>query len=450
MTDSNEHPHVVELRRLGRGGEPNRTRAHAAADFLEQVLADRLALQEQLARLDEYILTTHSQRAEESAAVFRARLHPDAVAPGGPGCIDPAGEGAVDAAIRLLRFAAQRGAFAPVVDDPTATAWALWQLLDDIDTADDRAKDNDKHFRDLAMQAASKRNRYFVSQDGQTLVEPRSGPKPVITVRLIDPLAGNRWQVCANGEPVHGLIVEAISETTATARAITMYGIQAARTREMITLKPYSDRRVVLRMEAHRDGSTYTVKRGELPVAPEMRPAELAAVAAYAEAVAVTHPELAKDMRAKYLQDVVPRIVLWQSMLEPVKSRGELPPTIALDFDGTVYGGPWTRADECTGEPIDGAIDWVRKQLAAGCRIIIHTCRLTAPYEGAPFQSADHLDPLRTAAVIRGWFLEHGLSQQEVDKLDMWTRPGKPWAQVYLDDKGVRFPGFYPFPRRRA
>jgi hypothetical protein len=44
----------------------------------------------------------------------------------------------------------------------------LWQLLDDIDTAGDICKDNDKAFRRMAMALADSRSKHIVS-DGYRL-----------------------------------------------------------------------------------------------------------------------------------------------------------------------------------------------------------------------------------------------------------------------------------------
>lgn len=48
-------------------------------------------------------------------------------------------------------------------------AEALWGLLDDIDTLDDAARDDDAGFRNATREIIRKRVRYFLSEDGQTL-----------------------------------------------------------------------------------------------------------------------------------------------------------------------------------------------------------------------------------------------------------------------------------------
>lgn len=58
----------------------------------------------------------------------------------------------------------------------------LWQLLDDVDTADDIAKSRDNVFRGIAMNRARKRTRLAQSPDGYVLewVTPVPDPLPDI------------------------------------------------------------------------------------------------------------------------------------------------------------------------------------------------------------------------------------------------------------------------------
>lgn len=51
-----------------------------------------------------------------------------------------------------------------------AVAEALWSILDDISTAGDLAKGDDKAFRRMADKLCEERSRYLQSRDGQTLV----------------------------------------------------------------------------------------------------------------------------------------------------------------------------------------------------------------------------------------------------------------------------------------
>jgi len=120
------------------------------------------------------------------------------------------------------------------------------------------------------------------------------------------------------------------------------------------------------------------------------------------------------------------------------------PRTVAVDFDGTLYAGPFTAADEFTGQPLLGAIAWLKSELARKHRLIIHTCRLTSSHEGCTFPLESHRDPYVVRERLIEWLVLHGLTRGEVESLAFWLYPGKPFADEYLDDKAVRFEGTYP------
>lgn len=52
----------------------------------------------------------------------------------------------------------------------------LWELLDDIDTASDQAKDNDQAYRHYVEKRQSERFKIMTS-DGYDLYDPESGEK---------------------------------------------------------------------------------------------------------------------------------------------------------------------------------------------------------------------------------------------------------------------------------
>ena len=123
------------------------------------------------------------------------------------------------------------------------------------------------------------------------------------------------------------------------------------------------------------------------------------------------------------------------------------PQSIALDFDGTIFAGEFTRPDVVEGPPINGAMEWIREQLAAGVTITIHTCRLTPPNSDGRWEQ--HCTPAQAQRAIEDW-LGQWLTPAEVGALLFWTHVGKPFADLYLDDKGQRFAGVFPFvPWRR-
>lgn len=118
--------------------------------------------------------------------------------------------------------------------------------------------------------------------------------------------------------------------------------------------------------------------------------------------------------------------------------------TVAVDFDGTLYAGPFVAADDVSGQPLPGAIAWLKSELARGHKLIIHTCRLTSSHEGCTFPIESHRDPYVVRAKLIEWFVTHGLTQDEVTQLNFWLYSGKPFAHEYLDDRAVRFDGTYP------
>ena len=112
--------------------------------------------------------------------------------------------------------------------------------------------------------------------------------------------------------------------------------------------------------------------------------------------------------------------------------------TYAVDFDGTLYDGPFVAVDNVDSPPMAGAIAWLAAKLAAGDTIIIHTCRLTPWYEGGKFKTA-HEEPGMIIVAIKEWLYQHGLQYQLLTRLQFWTHAGKPGADYYIDDKAIRF-----------
>lgn len=99
--------------------------------------------------------------------------------------------------------------------------------------------------------------------------------------------------------------------------------------------------------------------------------------------------------------------------------------TICVDFDGTIsqYDG-WQGSDVC-GPPILGAVETVREWHNLGHTIIIFTCR------------AD-------TSVVVDWCCRNGVPYDAINedpKAIPGSTSGKPLADVYIDDKAIRFDG---------
>ncbi|MDI3297639.1 MAG: hypothetical protein QJR08_00555 [Bacillota bacterium] len=100
-------------------------------------------------------------------------------------------------------------------------------------------------------------------------------------------------------------------------------------------------------------------------------------------------------------------------------------PTIAIDLDGVLasYQGfdPENPPQEI-GDPLPGAIDFVKTLLGAGWRVVIHTRN----------HSQSQLDD---------WLIAHGLGDANVGAVGAPLSALPIDATVYLDDRALRFDG---------
>lgn len=109
-------------------------------------------------------------------------------------------------------------------------------------------------------------------------------------------------------------------------------------------------------------------------------------------------------------------------------------PTFAVDWDGTVVENVYPDR----GDWLPGA-ERALKVLDSLGTVIIHSVRV-APIMPAPGQAFGgvvefvEFDPTDEVNYIQGMLDEIGLGHIEI-----WTRPFKPPASVYIDDKAVRF-----------
>lgn len=94
--------------------------------------------------------------------------------------------------------------------------------------------------------------------------------------------------------------------------------------------------------------------------------------------------------------------------------------TVAVDFDGTlVNGGSW----------IPGAADAIRELWRRDTLVIVHTCRANTP-AGLELVERALADLGRPPVGPRGG-----------RRLQVHTAAGKPGADVYVDDRALRFTG---------
>lgn len=104
-------------------------------------------------------------------------------------------------------------------------------------------------------------------------------------------------------------------------------------------------------------------------------------------------------------------------------------PRLAVDWDGVCVKNVWP----AQGDWLPGAVESLRTLLET-CDIVIHTCRIARGPEPPRF-------PEKTQAEINGEFnyIRKMLDEADLQDVTIWTHPWKPGADVYLDDKAVRF-----------
>lgn len=86
---------------------------------------------------------------------------------------------------------------------------------------------------------------------------------------------------------------------------------------------------------------------------------------------------------------------------------------VAVDFDGVLV--------DASGEWLPGSLEMLRWLLGRGDTVIVHSCR------------ANWLEGLQS---IKDALLAVGVMSAQI-----WTKPGKPDADLYVDDKAVHFAG---------
>lgn len=88
---------------------------------------------------------------------------------------------------------------------------------------------------------------------------------------------------------------------------------------------------------------------------------------------------------------------------------------VGVDLDGTLASPVWTPANPTSeiGDPIWSNVDKVKKLVADGYKIIIHTSRGWTDYEA-----------------IENWLIHYGIPFKEI-------QCGKPLYKAYIDDRAI-------------
>lgn len=123
--------------------------------------------------------------------------------------------------------------------------------------------------------------------------------------------------------------------------------------------------------------------------------------------------------------------------------------TVALDFDGTIAEFVFVNVSELQA-PVavlafrPGAEAFIRAALAHGIRLVLHSCRCSwQAREPGVFDAEDFQRTGRApAGVEESWRLfEEMRSFLQLagvwDLFTVWQQPGKPLADIYVDDRGA-------------
>lgn len=114
---------------------------------------------------------------------------------------------------------------------------------------------------------------------------------------------------------------------------------------------------------------------------------------------------------------------------------------VVLDFDGVLHDDSeqvWEGPTVIKGPPVEGAarfVSWLEEQ---GYKPIVISARLCQnPYD----EVYEAGDPVAVTSAMRRWLDKHGMEAAEI------YNPvyGKPGADLYIDDKGYRFEGIFPY-----
>ena len=103
---------------------------------------------------------------------------------------------------------------------------------------------------------------------------------------------------------------------------------------------------------------------------------------------------------------------------------------ILIDLDGVICPIKQPGQSYADLEPLPGAVERIRELRAAGHYIIIHTARNMATWKGNVGKVMQNI-----GKITLDWLERYGIGYDEIYF-------GKPNAQVYIDDRAIRFSGW--------
>jgi hypothetical protein len=105
---------------------------------------------------------------------------------------------------------------------------------------------------------------------------------------------------------------------------------------------------------------------------------------------------------------------------------------IAIDWDGTLVENVWP----AMGDWLPGAVAALHQLVNDGHKIKIHTCRI-GPFDVDEITLLPKPRQQKEINDIKAMLRKEGLHH----KVKVWVKRGKPGADVYIDDRGLRFEG---------
>jgi hypothetical protein len=102
--------------------------------------------------------------------------------------------------------------------------------------------------------------------------------------------------------------------------------------------------------------------------------------------------------------------------------------SVCVDLDGVLAKYDHWRGVDHIGDPLPGAVEFLRRIKAAGARVVVYTTRTNADPEICErIESAEKL-----AERVRLWLDAHGFEYDEI-----YAGQGKALAAAYVDDRAV-------------
>lgn len=103
---------------------------------------------------------------------------------------------------------------------------------------------------------------------------------------------------------------------------------------------------------------------------------------------------------------------------------------LSVDFDGVIHSAtsPWEGSGVIQDPPVEGAIEFL-VEAATHFNIVVCSCRAGSP-EGRD--------------AILEWLTRHWPEDSKPLLWNVTVTNVKPWAVMYIDDKGYRFEGKFP------